>query len=423
MTKKNNFRKTLFKRGVVKAFALASICSMMNESKAQTPMPMVGNWDMSTTSTVTLHNSGVGVLNPDGKMEVKYRPCIQPQNGLIITSLGCTINDMVNTTSPNYNTVANGGGMYIIGGTIPPMPPYVPVNLTMPASFNLTSALVPLVNNNTKPMFWVRDENPGNAGFPGSPTFNTYNTQFIVLPSGNTGINTNNPRASLDVVQKGGGYNEEPTAIFGKHQSGTQTALVGGESGTTNGGTNGYRTKQIMVFNQLRDKEYNRIVNDKDQALLFTDGLNSDGSNLNSALVIAPWASNYQSPTSVIGGIRISKDGNVEVHGNLRTTKLIVNAKWWSDFVFASDYKLMTLSQVSYFIKTNGHLPGMPSEKEVLDSGLNIGDMQALQQQKIEELTLYTIAQDEKIAQQELALKEQEERLKAIEAKLNSLTK
>lgn len=423
MNKQRNFRNTPLKRGVIKAFALASICGLFNESKAQTPMPMVGNWDMSTTSTVTLHNSGVGVLNPDGKMEVKYRPCLQPQNGLIITSLGCTINDLANGIPPNYNNVANGGGVYIQGGTIPPMPPYVPANLTMQASYTVTSALVPLVNINTRPMFWIRDENPGNSGLPGSPTFNTFNTQFIVLPSGNTGINTNNPRASLDVVQKGTGYNVEPTAIFGKHQSGTQTALIGGETGTTNAGTNGYRTKQIMVFNQLRSKEYNRIVDDKDQAFLFTDGLNSDGSNLNSSLVIAPWASNYQSPTSAVGGIRINKDGNVEVHGTFRTTELIVSAKWWSDFVFAKNYKLMPLNQVSQYIKMNGHLPGVPSEKEVLDSGLNIGDMQAIQQQKIEELTLYTIAQEEKLAQQEQAIKEQEERLRILEAKLNSLTK
>jgi len=40
--------------------------------------------------------------------------------------------------------------------------------------------------------------------------------------------------------------------------------------------------------------------------------------------------------------------------------------------------------------------------------------MQALQKQKIEELTLYSIAQDEKLAQQAEALKAQEERLIAL---------
>lgn len=33
----------------------------------------------------------------------------------------------------------------------------------------------------------------------------------------------------------------------------------------------------------------------------------------------------------------------------------------------------------------------MPSEEEVLKDGIDVADMQALQQQKIEELTLYII--------------------------------
>ena len=49
--------------------------------------------------------------------------------------------------------------------------------------------------------------------------------------------------------------------------------------------------------------------------------------------------------------------------------------------------------------------------------------MQALQQQKIEELTLYSIAQDEKLKAQAAAIAAQEAKLKALEAKLETLTK
>ena len=37
------------------------------------------------------------------------------------------------------------------------------------------------------------------------------------------------------------------------------------------------------------------------------------------------------------------------------------------------------------------HLPGTPSEKEVLENGVNVGEMDALLLQKIEELTRYVI--------------------------------
>jgi len=52
---------------------------------------------------------------------------------------------------------------------------------------------------------------------------------------------------------------------------------------------------------------------------------------------------------------------------------------------------------VETFIKANKHLPGVPSEKEVTDKGINLGDMDAILLKKIEELTLYVIEQQKKI--------------------------
>lgn len=55
------------------------------------------------------------------------------------------------------------------------------------------------------------------------------------------------------------------------------------------------------------------------------------------------------------------------------------------------NYKLRPLSEVSAFIAQYKHLPDMPSETEVLANGIDVTNMQAMQQQKIEELTLYVI--------------------------------
>ena len=49
------------------------------------------------------------------------------------------------------------------------------------------------------------------------------------------------------------------------------------------------------------------------------------------------------------------------------------------------------------FIKTNKHLPEIPSEKEVKENGFNLGEMQGKLLLKVEELTLYIIEQQKLI--------------------------
>ncbi len=78
------------------------------------------------------------------------------------------------------------------------------------------------------------------------------------------------------------------------------------------------------------------------------------------------------------------------VNGTIRCKQLIVDTGW-SDFVFRDDYKLPPLSEVDQFIKQKGHLPGIPSEAEVKEKGVNVGDISSKLLQKIEELTLYVI--------------------------------
>jgi hypothetical protein len=75
--------------------------------------------------------------------------------------------------------------------------------------------------------------------------------------------------------------------------------------------------------------------------------------------------------------------------------------------VFEKDYKLMPLESVSNFIREKGHLPGMPSRAQILKEGQDIAHIQQLQQEKIEELTLYVIEQNSKITKL-LALIEQQ---------------
>jgi hypothetical protein len=94
----------------------------------------------------------------------------------------------------------------------------------------------------------------------------------------------------------------------------------------------------------------------------------------------------------------------LDVDGTIRANEIIVNTTG-ADFVFAEDYQLRPLSEVKAFIKENKHLPEIKSAQEMQENGIGVNELQTQLLQKIEELTLYII--------------HQEERINALEAELN----
>jgi hypothetical protein len=74
----------------------------------------------------------------------------------------------------------------------------------------------------------------------------------------------------------------------------------------------------------------------------------------------------------------------------------VVNTASWPDYVFEPTYRLQPLNEVAAYVKVHHHLPEIPSEAEVKEKGISLGDMQARLLAKIEELTLHLIQSDEK---------------------------
>jgi hypothetical protein len=103
-----------------------------------------------------------------------------------------------------------------------------------------------------------------------------------------------------------------------------------------------------------------------------------------------------------------SKILQLENSGMLRAREIKVDEASWPDYVFDKDYKLPKLKDVAKYIDDNHHLPGVPSAAEIESDGLNLGDMQNIQMQKIEELTLYLIEMEKRIE----ALEKENEELK-----------
>jgi len=108
------------------------------------------------------------------------------------------------------------------------------------------------------------------------------------------------------------------------------------------------------------------------------------------------------------------------VEGGILTEKVKVALRSttnWADYVFANDYKLKPLSEVESFIKENKHLPGIYSAQELVNEGLDLGSMQSKQMEKIEELTLYLIAQNKKLEKQDQEIEVLKAQVKALLAK------
>jgi hypothetical protein len=79
------------------------------------------------------------------------------------------------------------------------------------------------------------------------------------------------------------------------------------------------------------------------------------------------------------------------VAGAIIAKEILVTTDSWADDVFESDYELITLDSLERFIILNKHLPNIPSEADVKDSGIHLASMNSALLRKIEELTLYVI--------------------------------
>jgi len=95
--------------------------------------------------------------------------------------------------------------------------------------------------------------------------------------------------------------------------------------------------------------------------------------------------------------IWLKNNGDAKFRGKIEAGEIEVKVVTWPDIVFSNNYNLRSLNEVEEFIKINNHLPEVPSEDEVLESGVNLGEMNALLLKKIEELTLYMIEQQKEI--------------------------
>jgi hypothetical protein len=117
--------------------------------------------------------------------------------------------------------------------------------------------------------------------------------------------------------------------------------------------------------------------------------------------------------TSAVTGARLA------VAGQVLATQVKVQAQAnWPDYVFEENYNLMSIDELGKFIKTEKHLPGIPSACELeIAEGVELGEMQRLTIEKVEELTLYILElkqRSDKLSEENAALRS---RIESLEGK------
>ena len=237
-----------------------------------------------------------------------------------------------------------------------------------------------------------------------NPFFSRFHIDGALTTSGNVGIGTTAPLAKFHVA--GDGY-----SLFGPNSTWGALLRVGGNGNVTNDAsvvaTNGNLHLDAASGN------YATYINHYhgSMGVNFCNGAQSIVGSISAAGNLAMNGTGTFGANTLINGQGNSffnggnlgigtttPDQKLTVKGKIHAEEVIVDLNVpVADYVFKPDYKLMPLPEIEQFVKTNSHLPEIPSANEISRKGLSVGEMQNKLLQKVEELTLYAIQQNKKI--------------------------
>lgn len=182
------------------------------------------------------------------------------------------------------------------------------------------------------------------------------------------------------------------TSVGGLNSTGSNNTYIGIGSGQNSNGSNNVFIGKSSGANETNSNKL-YIENSISATPLIWGDFAADEVKLNGKVGIGTVGA---FPT-VAGGVSVSTY-KLFVTGGILTEEVRINASaggtTWADYVFNKDYNLKSLSEVEKYINENGHLPNVPSAARVKEDGIALGEMAKIQQEKIEELTLYIIEQN-----------------------------
>ncbi|MEW7277953.1 hypothetical protein ABW636_05105 [Aquimarina sp. 2201CG1-2-11] len=227
----------------------------------------------------------------------------------------------------------------------------------------------------------------------------------MIRNSGNVGIGTSTPTQKFEI--------HNPTSFNTNMEAQNQDHIALSSNNPGNGGFFGgitwksgeRRRASIVATREHSDADYVGLA-------FFTKGTDGPGPIYESMRITR---------NGRVGIGTSNPDAELAVNGKIHAKEVKVDLTGWPDYVFEENYQLPTLQEVASHILQKGHLINIPSAKEVEENGVELGQMNAKLLEKIEELTLYTIAQEKKLSVQERQLTEQQRKNEALEARLEKL--
>ena len=229
--------------------------------------------------------------------------------------------------------------------------------------------------------YWSMTGNTISNPIPINPyfigTINSYPLQFrtndlcrmAISTDGNVGIGTTTPRQMLHVVD--GNILISRTA--NRAPGSTNGSLLFGDTATTGDPYGEWGIEYV-------DSE------DEGYGLNFWRPWSYEYGTLNNCL--------FLKDNGNIGIGTHDPQAKLAVNGEILAKSVRVNtgSTYWPDYVFGKDYNLMSLRELEQYVNANKHLPGIPSAQEVEEQGdIDLGTMNALLLEKVEELTRYVI--------------------------------
>ncbi|WP_321827239.1 LamG domain-containing protein [Maribacter dokdonensis] len=157
------------------------------------------------------------------------------------------------------------------------------------------------------------------------------------------------------------------------------------------------RIDNVMIWNRaLTSAEQNTLVNDN---LGYNDFSTTptEPSTGNESSIWTSVGNNIFYTTGSVGIGTDTPNTKLSVNGNIRAREVKVETANWPDYVFTEKHNLLTLKNLQIYIEENGHLPNIPNAKEVESNGLELGEINRLLLEKIEEIILYTLQQQKEI--------------------------
>lgn len=261
----------------------------------------------------------------------------------------------------------------------------------------------------------------------------THGNYFLFLSdNGNVGVGTKNPQAKLHIQD---GTSQDANILLAS--TGTNKSVIQFRTNATNitvGSDNVMRFNATsMQFNPSSQMVVNgnfkvtgnivlsglsgattKILTIGSNGQLSTADIPETADNLGNHTATQNLNLNGKkivNGTAGTGGIFVSTNGDVGVNTNQPQAKLAVNGDVlakevrvsiastnWPDYVFSSEYEMMSLGELEKYINEHRHLPGVPSAAEVDERGdIDLGAMNAILLQKIEEMTLRMIEMEKRM--------------------------